>query len=335
MLRHFISLAIIVLLASTPAIVQADDTVYSGDGYHVYPMQNSDVQLVAETIVITDNQVFDRHVNKWADRFTINVDMTFKNHGSDTTLQMGFPVLVEDYDGKLVEIETHFRTWVNGKEVPITKKQGIPNPLKEDWHFSKTVYTYTVSFKRGETKKIKHSYNVGGSFSSVGSWELKYILRTGALWKGVIEDFSQIYKTHISKAKDIIGTLPREQKSVLKGKELHLFWNMKKIEPENDFRVMGGSPGYFLMKNSVSEDMKSIKSYHGIMTTAELRYAKNKVFASYGYPFKSPFVRAQFYYPGSPYKESTSFSEQKMSKEHLAFVGLLSKLEADKLKEEF
>ena len=334
MLKHFISLAIILLLASAPTIIQADDTVYSGDGYHVYPIQNSDVQLVAETIVITDNHAFVFARSKWVDRFTINVDMTFKNQGPDTTLQMGFPVLADDRDGELIEIDTHFLTWVNGKEVAITKKQGIPNPLKDDWHFSKTVYTYTVSFKRGETKKIKHSYNVGGSDTSVGSWELRYILRTGALWKGVIEDFSLIYKTHIAKAKEIIGFLPREQRSVLKGKELHLFWNIKNFEPKNDFRVVGGSSGYFLMKNSVSEDMKSIKSYHGIMTTAELRYVKNKVFASYGYPFKKPFVRSQFYYPGSPYKESTSFSAQKMSKEHLAFVELLSKLEADKLKEE-
>jgi len=153
----------------------------------------------------------------------------------------------------------------------------------------------------------------------------------------VIEDFSLIYKTHISKAKDIIGFLPREERSELKGKELHLFWNIKNFEPKNDFQVIGGSPRYYLMNNSVSRDMNVIKSDRTtarIMTSPELRYAKNKVFASYGYPFKSPFVRAQFYYPGSPYKESRSFSEQKMTKEHREFVELLSKFEADKLKEE-
>jgi hypothetical protein len=340
MLKHFISLAIVVLMTSVPPIVQADDSVYFGDGYHVYPIENSDVQLVAEKIVIADNQAFGGDLKKKADRFTINVDMTFKNQGPDTTLQMGFPVLADDRDGKLVEIDTHFRTWVNGKEVAITKKQGIPNPLKGDWHFSKTVYTYIVSFKRGETQKIKHSYNVGGSFSSVKRWELQYILRTGALWNGVIEDFALTYKTHIAKAKDIIGFLPREQRSVSRGKELYLFWNFKKFEPKNDFLVIGGSTRInptLLVESSLSEDMKDIKSDSttaDLLTSAELRYAKNKVFASYGYPFKSPFVRAQFYYSGSPYKESISFSEQKMSKEHLAYVELLSKLEADKLKEE-
>lgn len=336
MLKHLISVAIVLLLSSAAAIVQADDTVYSGNGYHVYPIQNSDVQLVAETIVITDNYAFSGGPRFGSGRFTINVDMTFKNHGPDTTMQMGFPVLIDARDGEAVEIKTHFRTWVNGKEVLITKKQGVPNPLKDDWHFSKTVYTYTVSFKKGETKKIKHSYNVGGSDTSIGSWELKYILRTGALWKGVIDDFSLIYKTHISKAKDIIGFLPREQRSELEGKVLRLFWNIKNFEPKNDFLVMGGSSQYYLVTSSVAKDMnvKDIKKSYSYEPSATLRYVKNKVFASYGYPFKSPFVRAQFYYPGSPYKESASFSEQKMSKEHREFVELLSKLEADKLKEE-
>jgi YARHG domain len=339
MLRHFISLAIILLLASAPAISHADDSAYYGNGYHVYPMQNSDVQLVAETIVITDNFSFGRTPPVGKGRFTINVDMTFKNQGPDTTLQMGFPVMVDDGGGELVEINAHFRTWVNGKEVKVLRKQGMPNPLKDDWHFSKTVYTYTVSFKKGETKKIKHSYNVSGTEFNTGRWTLRYILRTGALWKGVIEDFSLIYKTHISKAKDIIGFLPREQRSVLKGKELRLFWIFKNFEPKNDFFAIGGATTTnptFLVRSSVSRDMEAIKPGHGgdTLTSAELRYARNKVFASYGYPFKSPFVRAQFYYPGSPYKESASFSEKKMSKEHLAYVEFLSKREADISKED-
>lgn len=337
MFKNLISLAIIVLLASAPAIVQADDSVYMGSGYHVYPIQNSDVQLAAETIVITDNHAFSGGPRFDSNRFAINVDMTFKNHGPDTTLQMGFPVIIDARDGEEVEIKTHFRTWVNGKEVPITKKQGMPNPLEKDWHFSQTVYTYTVSFKKGETKEIKHSYNVGGTDVSTGRWELRYILKTGALWKGVIEDFSLIYKTRLAKAKDIIGFRPHEQKAVLKGSELDLLWNFKNYKPKNDFLIIGGATMInptLLVAESLSEDMEFLKTEARYLKSEELRYAKNKVYASYGYPFKSPFVRAQFYYPGSPYKESASFSEQKMSKEHREFIELLSKIEAEKLKEE-
>lgn len=344
MLKLFISVAIIVLLANAPTIVQADDSVYLGDGYQVYPIQNSEVQLAQETIVITDEHAFGRDLKKLFKRFTVTVYMIFKNHGPSTTLQMGFPVLTDDRDGESVEIKTNFRTWVNGKEVAITRKQGMPNPLKDDWHFSKTVYTYTVSFKKGETKEIRHSYNVGGLDVNTGRWELRYILQTGALWKGVIEDFTLIYKTHISKAKNIFGFLPREQRVVLKGNELDLLWNFKNFKPKNDFLVVGGATDInptLLVASSLSEDMKGIMSdgtaskvIVDALTSAELRYARNKVFASYGYPFKNPFVRAQFYYQGSPYKENASFSEQKMSKEHLKFVEFLVKLEADKVKED-
>ena len=339
MLKHFISLGLIVLLASVPAIVRADASNYMGDGYHVYPIQNADVQLVAETIVITDNIAFGRTPPVGKGRFTINVDMIFKNHETDTTVQMGFPVMIDDSGGELHEIDTRFRTWVNGKEVKVIRKQGMPNPLKDDWNFSKTVYTYTVSFKKGETKKIKHSYNVSGTDDNTGRWELRYFLRTGALWKGVIEDFLLIYKTHIAKAKDIIGFLPREQKSVVKGKELHMLWNFKNFKPKNDFMAFGGAAGgnpYTLVRTSLSQDMGSMRNPHMIrhLSSAELRFARNKVFASYGYPFESPFVRSQFYYPGSPYKESASFSWGKISKEHLAYIEYLKKLEADKLQEE-
>jgi hypothetical protein len=316
--KKIILLLMIILLANAPKIVRANASVYLGDGYQVYPIQNSDVKFAAETIVITDNHAFGRDLKKLSKRFAVDVDMTFKNHGPDTTLQMGFPVMIDDSGGRVYEIDTRFRTWVNRKEVEVIRKQGMPNPLKDDWHFSKTVYTYTVSFKKGETKKIKHSYNVSGTDSNTGRWELRYYLRTGALWKGVIEDFLLIYKTHIAKAKDIIGFLPREQRAVLKGNELDLFWNFKNFKPKNDFLVVGGATLYnptFLVQTSFLEDMESIKNKE--LTSAELRYARNKVFASYGYPFKSPFVRAQFYYPGSPYKESTSFSEKKISKEHL------------------
>jgi len=337
MLKKLYFLLIIILLANAPTIVHADASVYRGDGYDVYPIQNSDVQLVAETIVITDNFAFGRNPPFGKGRFTINVDMTFKNHGPDTTLQMGFPVLVDDRGGELIEINTYFHTWVDGKGVPITRKQGVPNPLKDDWEFSKTVYTYSVSFKQEETKEIKNSYNVSGTDFNTGRWELRYILRTGSLWKGVIEDFSLIYKTHISKAKNIFGFQPREQQSVVKGEELHILWNFKNFKPKNDFLVVGGATKInptILVASSLSEDMEDLKSEARYLSPEELRYARNKVYASYGYPFKSPFVRAQFYYPGSPYKESASFSEQKMSKEHLAYVDFLSKLEAEKLKKE-
>jgi hypothetical protein len=313
------------ILTFSPA-VHADDSVYSGDGIDVYPLQSANIQMVSETITISDKS--------GRERFGVDVDMIFKNHGPDTTVQMGFPILMDEVDGERVEFDPHFRTWVNGTEVQTTKKRGIPHPVKDYYHFSDAVYTYPVSFKNGESIKIKHQYAVGGTFDSIGGWNFTYILRTGALWNSVIEDFSLIYKTSAANVPDIIGPLPKEQKASLNGSEINLFWNIKNFKPQGDFKLIGGSSRFALMKRSVDEDLRGVKDFTLIMTSTELRYAKNKVFAYYGYPFKNAFVKAQFYYPGSQYKESSSYSEQKISKEHSNYIELLSKLEETKLKSE-
>lgn len=98
----------------------ADDAVYRGDGIDVYPLENTDIQMVAEVITIT---------RRGSDRFDVDVDMTFKNHGAKTTVQMGFPILADESDGERTEFDPHLKTWVNGKEVELIKKRGVPNPL--------------------------------------------------------------------------------------------------------------------------------------------------------------------------------------------------------------
>jgi len=157
----------------------ADDAVYNGDGIDVYPLESADIQMVAEVITVPDKG--------GRDRFEVDVDMTFKNHGAQTTVQMGFPILTDWVDGERIEFDPHLRTWVNGKEVEIIKKRGVPNPLGKVPDPSDAVYTYPVTFGQNETIKIKHQYAVGGTFYSEGSWRFVYILRTGALWKDVIE----------------------------------------------------------------------------------------------------------------------------------------------------
>jgi hypothetical protein len=328
--KCFLAVLILILTAIIPGNSSwADDSIYQGNGYQVFPTKSSDVQLFAETITITDNKAFGRSKR---DNFSFDVDMTFKNHGGDVLIQMGFPVLIDESDGEQTEIDTHFRTWVSGQEVQIIKKEGVPNPGIKDSHFSKLVYTYTVAFKSGEVKRIKHSYDIGGISNSMGGWSLRYVLRTGGLWKGVIEDYSMRYITKIAKANEIIGALPRESKAEIDDGSLILSWNIKDYKPKNDFILIGGSARHPLISRSLSTDKAAIKEYHGIMPSAELRYAKNKVFAEYGYPFKNPLVRAQFYYSGSRYKESPTFLEQKISKEHQDYIKWLSAFEEEQMK---
>jgi hypothetical protein len=187
--------------------------------------------MVAEVITVSDKG--------GRDRFDVDVDMTFKNHGAPTTVQMGFPILEDWSDGERIEFDPHFRTWINGEEVHISKKRGIPNPVKNYPHFSDAVYTYPVAFKQDETIKIKHHYSVGGIFDSIGGWRFTYILRTGALWKDTIENFKLIYKTSSSSVHEIECTNPPEQTREHHGEEIHFVWDFTDFKPKSDFIICG------------------------------------------------------------------------------------------------
>ncbi len=216
--------------------VHADDSVYSGDGIDVYPLESADIQMVAEVITVTDKGGKNRFDSG---RFDVDVDMTFKNHGAQTTVQMGFPILAEWSEGERTDLDPDFRTWVNGEEVKITKKRGIPNPIKKFPHFSDAVYTYTVNFKQNETIKIKHRYAVGGTIDSMGGWNFTYILRTGALWKDAIENIKIIFKANTSKLHEIHCVNPPEQTREQHGEKTHFIWNFTDFEPTSNFIISG------------------------------------------------------------------------------------------------
>ncbi len=332
---------------SLSPVLYADDAQYQdygdGEGADVYPLQNNDIQLVSETIAITDTRALKSPQKKHTSRWVVDVDMEFKNHGDDTTVQMGFPIVSEEHR---VAFDPQFRTWVNGKEVSIEKKRAINNPVMGDRGFPTIVYTYKVHFKRGETKNIFHSYGVGehGTF-------FKYVLRTGALWKDSIQDITIFYKTHVSLAPKLAGVYPREHAAIINGDELFLQWKFKNHEPASDLTIflMGSVSEYdskFYDIDGLIKDRSPLlplscyqiygndkyrlidirrplftylSSYH--------RLIRNKIFASYGYPFKNPYIRSMFYYPGSRYKEDPSYSFDKLSQEHRLLLNYISRIE--------
>jgi hypothetical protein len=317
----------------------ADDAAYFGDGADVYPLQHTDVQLVSETITIIDYRSLNSNKYDLKYRWLVQVNMTFKNHGPDTSFQMGFPLFAgednegddndDDSAGKAINV--HFRTWIDGKEIRITEKRGIPSPVNRSYRgrplngLPQRVFTYPVTFKKDETKKITHSYNVGGYFDSIGSWKFTYILRTGALWKDNIEDVTIYYKTHSSQAQNIGCIMPKEQDSSLAGNELTLIWKFSNYKPTSDFVVSGGRS---LGTTSSPDDLlKTNKRNFSNIDTCGMRELRNQIYASYGYPFKSSFIRAKFYYPNSPYKENVSFVESNVAPDHRLFLDYLTRVE--------
>lgn len=97
---------------------RCDDAIVSGNGINVFPVTSADIQLVSETINL-------RYEGRKDAGWQVDVTLNFQNFGPDTVVQIGFPfdaaVSGADEDEKLPD--PNFRTYVDGKEKPVTLKE--------------------------------------------------------------------------------------------------------------------------------------------------------------------------------------------------------------------
>jgi hypothetical protein len=227
MIRKIITTSAVIIFLCTGFIcpVYGNDASYYGSGVTVYPMKHDNIQLVSETITITKGIGLG-----WGVEAVLN----FKNHGNKTTVQMGFPF---DTDGPNDPGQTEesvpdpkFRTFINSKEIKVTKKKGWSKSPLQDLSFP-IVYTFTVPFEQGETKTIRHTYSVEGTEWSTGEYEFKYILKTGALWKDKIKDIQiSLILTGASNT-EITEIKPKEHKKERQQGATVLSWEFHDIKP--------------------------------------------------------------------------------------------------------
>lgn len=213
-------------------------------------------------------------------------------------------------------------TYVNGKKIPVKLKKGITNPDLKDIQYP-YIFTSKVSFKRGEKKSIRHTYTVGGTSDSIGGMEFKYILKTGALWKGVIERVDVVLITSEQDIDNLQCMSPRPQKFDRKGKDLIISWVLLNIEPISDIVIKKFADGVSKMSSDelTQEIMDNVDGCDYEPDQSE--YFRNKVLATYGYPFSSPLERAMFYENGQ-FRENPNFSWANISKNHLTVLNCLN-----------
>lgn len=158
---------------------RADDTSYEGQGETVWPVGNDQIMMVSEKVVIA--------YNLKEDKFFTDCLFEFKNTGSPTELTVGFPDHIEalPWEEEKEPTIVDFRCWVDGKEVPTQVKAGIPSPIYKDLTY-KRAFVWPMSFKEGETHKVRNTYSFRGMFNVMGHRGADYIMRTGKTWKGVI-----------------------------------------------------------------------------------------------------------------------------------------------------
>jgi hypothetical protein len=336
--RHFIRMAMFFLImgetpflsASRPENLLYNDAVFSGDGVTVFPVKTADIQMVTDSVAIKRGGDLG---------WLVEVITTFKNYGPDTVVQIGFPfnyatpeTADTEFEGEF-PIRPDFKAFVDDKPVPVTPKRGA---LSEDTGLAyDLVYLFNVNFRQGESKTIRQTYTVGGTQNSMGGNIFNYILKTGSLWKDSIENLSIALEIEKKDAPYWQSVSPPEHKAEDRGGKLYLYWSYKNIKPNFDLTVehlpigLSNLTADELLKHpdlSVGEILEQVNSQGAYLEPKWARYFRNLTYARYGYPFKSPFIRAQFYETGN-LKENPLFEPSMIKPGDRKFIDYLNDLE--------
>ena len=159
------------------AVVHANDGYWSTTGA-AYPFKkrHQSIQMVSEDIRIRLGE----------EDAAVEVLFTFRNHGKATSVTMGFPE--EGYAGPPKSI-LGFKSWVDGRPVKVRRRKlNVGRDLDyepDDW---KAVWLKEVPFSAGQIRQVKVKYTGMYGGDVTGRQSLNYILRTGASWRGPIQN---------------------------------------------------------------------------------------------------------------------------------------------------
>lgn len=338
-MRAGISVLVLAMGLATATCAVADDGAYMGDGATVYPITSSQVQLASETVIITrggpDESAPGSHRPPWR----VDATLHFRNLGGPTTVQMGFPFgplggALDWNDPRDRDyLDPHFRTWVDGQETPSTLKQAEPDsmllrPLRE------VVYAFDVTFAGEQSRTVRHNYWAGGRATAGGPGIFAYILTTGALWAGRIDSATVQVIVPVEAAADMDVVCPHEHEARREGDRLVLEWRWRDLEPDFDLKITSLAESLHELSLDELADETTTQSVWESGTVRRVlrderpdpclaRWYCNRILAEYGYPFRSPFVRAQFY-AGGALHEDPGFSEAALTPRHRYFLDYLT-----------
>ena len=181
MLKRWVT--IFVLLSLMTSGVYGDDSVLGGVGNTVYPIFDTEVQMMGERV---DIQIRDR-------KAFVRCEFLFKNTGKKEKVTIGFPAYgtlppTEDRQHFGDDLKIYdFMTYVDGKEIQTTIRDGI-KPVgnnRDDLYYPKW-HVWEMEFEKNQTRRVVNTYWMHNSFDSSGGEWVQYILKTGATWKDVI-----------------------------------------------------------------------------------------------------------------------------------------------------
>ena len=219
-----ICLLVLVLTLSLFSEILADDTVFEGEGETVWPVENKEIEMVAETVMVRPGQ------KGW------DVDCIFvlRNTGEAAEVQVGFPDLPkrspgDEYGQGTIE---NFRCFINEEPVQVEFKKSIQSPLDSSLKYP-YAYIWTMSFKKRQTTRVTNSYSFKGMFSSNGLIWLRYVLKTGTLWKGKIK--KAILEFDLGEIDPRFVTSIRPSGFVIRKNKIR--WTFSDFEPKEDIEI--------------------------------------------------------------------------------------------------
>ncbi|TCO73790.1 tetratricopeptide repeat protein [Marinisporobacter balticus] len=154
MKKLLILLGILYMLST---IVYANDSIIGEIGNTIYPISDTSVQMVAETVEIKMKE----------DRIYVRCEFVLKKSEEKEKIMVGFPAYSSLFD---------FQTYINGKKSAVTIKKG----LKEEAYPNE--YVWEMTFDEEDVYKVVNTYWMDRVYDEKG-WELiKYIVKSGATW---------------------------------------------------------------------------------------------------------------------------------------------------------
>jgi len=277
----------------------ANDTAFGGNGAALMPIETTEIEMVAEKVVMRA----DEEKNRW----DVTCDFTFRNHSDEPVeLKVGFPF--PDYDP---EEEMGDYTLPEGAKMP---KPGEPFV----WNFEVAVdgerqksdrieiepnvdaglyydhaWVWDVVFPPGETTKIRNTFHHGMTRDSMGFIHAAYVLKSGAMWRGGEIGRSQL-EVH-APADWIVNTeagiTPDGQRVDYGDEATRVTWDLKDFAPSEDLFVS------FISREALAQQFISNKiEYEDLETLsdADLRLYRNAIYAHYGYVFRDDALSEHF-----------------------------------------
>lgn len=209
------------------SIASADDSEFGGEGETVWPVENKEIAMVAETIRVQPRE-------EWWD---VQCIFVLKNTGERKDVQVGFPDQTGWEPGAELKNGTirNFRCFVDGKEVTVEHKKGIQNPLNPELQYP-FAYVWKMYFKKGQKRIVKNTYTFGGLHIAGGDEVLTYVLKTGALWKDKIQEADIIFD--LGQHDPGFATSIKPLGYRIEGHKL--YWTFKDFEPKEDLEISLG-----------------------------------------------------------------------------------------------